>query len=95
MNHDVNVEREVRELTAALVAEGHKVTIDYCVTNDAAAIVIRRKPKTLRNWRHAGCGPRWEKLVDGSVWYRLVDLLEWKKSRAPGTTRDMPGPPRP
>lgn len=36
---------------------------------------------TLRNWRVYGIGPEWVKLPNGSVRYRVADLMEWIESR--------------
>jgi len=41
-----------------------------------AATYLRRSPKTLRNWRAMGIGPRWNGTGHG-VRYRWADLDTW------------------
>ena len=72
---------EVRAIAADLVAWGYKVTLDYSVTSDVAALLIQRQRKTLRNMRYNLCGPPWQKMADGSVWYRIDDLVRWMREQ--------------
>lgn len=49
------------------------------LTPAEAAAYLRRAPKTLRNWRSEGYGPRWSGSGHG-VRYRLADLDAWIKA---------------
>lgn len=43
----------------------------------AAALFLDVHPVTLRKWRCAGIGPRWEVLPGGRIRYSLCDLRSW------------------
>lgn len=46
------------------------------LTNDEAAVVLRRPASTLAYWRHMGEGPPYAK-VGKRVLYRRIDIEEW------------------
>lgn len=42
-----------------------------------AAVIVGRKPKTLRDWRWKGIGPKWSQDPNKKVTYLLKDLEAW------------------
>lgn len=46
------------------------------VLTPEAARIVKTTPTTMRNWRKAGVGPRYLKIV-GRYWYRISDLREF------------------
>lgn len=56
---------------------GFTVTSDLQVQTLAAAHVLNRSSKTLRNWRAGGAGPAWRS-VNNLVWYSLPVLIAWR-----------------
>jgi helix-turn-helix protein len=53
--------------------------LDALLTSREAAQFLRKSVSTLNNWRNLGKGPPYLKDpgVNGRVYYRLRDLLEW------------------
>jgi predicted DNA-binding transcriptional regulator AlpA len=51
-----------------------------------AAEIIGASPKTLRNWRVKGCGPRFIKAGSKLVRYRLPDILVWQEANVRSST---------
>jgi hypothetical protein len=69
----------VGELRRWCQANGHHVTADGAVYEDAAAAILDRSAGTLRNWRSSGAGsalPFYRSGRTGRVRYRLTDLAE-------------------
>ena len=65
------------ELRAWCATNGHHVTPDGSVYEEAAAAILDRAPGTLRNWRVAGSPlPYFRHGRTGRVRYRLTDLAE-------------------
>ena len=50
-------------------------------------------PSTARAWRASGAGPPFIKLSPRLVRYRLVDVLQWERSRLRRSTADAGRPP--
>jgi Helix-turn-helix domain len=50
------------------------------LTPDEVAECLRKKPKTLANWRSQGIGPAYLK-VEGGVVYRWADVEKWLTSK--------------
>lgn len=66
----------VDELRAWCAENGHYVTADGSVYEEAAAAILDRSPGTLRNWRSAGGPvPFTRHGRTGRVRYRLSDLV--------------------
>lgn len=53
---------------------------DQLLTPDEAAVWIRKKPKTLANWRSQGIGPAYLK-TEGGILYRARDVEKWLTSK--------------
>jgi predicted DNA-binding transcriptional regulator AlpA len=51
--------------------------MDDLMTTNEAAERLRLAPKTLRNWRNLGEGPKSIVLPNGSVRYRVADVDAW------------------
>lgn len=49
----------------------------YRVSEAAAAKLLNRRPRTLRWWREAGCGPTYVCLPGGAVSYPMDGLLDF------------------
>lgn len=47
------------------------------LTNEQVAALLKRSPKTLRNWRLEGRGPRPTKVNGRFVGYRRSDVEAW------------------
>lgn len=76
---------EAKRVTTLLESEGFRVSVDMRIGTQAAARLLDRAPKSLRNWRCAGTGPAWH--ADGGiVLYRIVDVLAWRA----GVSRSVP-----
>jgi predicted DNA-binding transcriptional regulator AlpA len=50
------------------------------------AAIIGASPKTLRNWRVKGNGPRFIKTGSKLVRYRLSDILAWQEANVRHST---------
>ncbi|MFJ9440348.1 helix-turn-helix transcriptional regulator [Kitasatospora sp. NPDC101235] len=58
--------------------------LDY-LTEAEAARLAGFSPKTLRNWRYLGTGPKYRKLSPGRggrIRYRRSDVEQWLDSQA-------------
>lgn len=66
----------IERIRAWCERNGHWVSWDDRVTEAAAADILGRQPKTLRNWAN-GAGPALprRKNAAGAVTYRIVDLV--------------------
>ena len=53
------------------------VDFDKLLTPAEAGKVLRTNTQTLANWRVAGRGPPWVRLIGRRVFYRKADLREW------------------
>jgi len=59
------------------------------VTEKQAAKMLSVSPRTLRNWRTRGGGPRFVKISERCIRYRIADLNEWTKERTKHSTSDL------
>lgn len=51
--------------------------VELMVTSEVA-LMLRRSPDTLREWRADGIGPVFYRdEVTGAIWYRSVDVHAW------------------
>lgn len=50
--------------------------MEELLTSAEAALRLRKPPRTLRQWRYVGRGPKYVK-VGASVFYRPSDLQAW------------------
>ncbi len=50
------------------------------VSTDEAAASVGLKPKTFRNWRSLGYGPKPTRMSPSMVVYRIEDLEAWLKA---------------
>jgi hypothetical protein len=53
---------------------------DQLLTADEVAERIKKKTKTLANWRSQGIGPAYIK-VEGGILYRARDVEKWLTSK--------------
>lgn len=58
----------------------------FVAAKNIEKVVIGLKPRTLRNWRSLGKGPRWYK--DGGVYYYSVDGIIEHITKDGGQTAD-------
>ncbi|QYI99719.1 helix-turn-helix domain-containing protein [Thalassovita mediterranea] len=54
-----------------------------------AANYLAVSPRTLRNWRTRGGGPKFVKVSARCIRYRLKDLVDWADKRTRRSTSDM------
>ncbi|RIJ27715.1 helix-turn-helix transcriptional regulator [Henriciella algicola] len=54
-----------------------------------AANYLAVSPRTLRNWRTRGGGPKFVKVSARCIRYRLKDLVDWTDKRTRRSTSDM------
>jgi predicted DNA-binding transcriptional regulator AlpA len=59
------------------------------VKEKQAADMLSVAPRTLRNWRTRGGGPRFVKISGRCIRYRVADLNEWTKARTKRSTSDL------
>lgn len=71
----------VDRLREKFEAAGHRVSPRDDVNEAAAAWFLDLKPKTLKNWRSRGEGPRYVKLGAGAF-YPLEALLDYLRGQA-------------
>lgn len=50
--------------------------MDALLTEAEVAVIVKKPPRTLRQWRWLGTGPRYVK-VGRAVRYRPTDLVSW------------------
>lgn len=62
---------------------------DQLLDEAGAAKHLAVSPRTLRNWRTRGGGPKFVKISDRCIRYRLRDLLEWLEKRTRRSTSDL------
>lgn len=65
----------------------------YATDTAGAAYFIGKTPDTLRGWRAAGEGPRYARIGNGSIFYRLDDLREWVDTGRNALLTERPGIP--
>jgi hypothetical protein len=68
--------------------------LDRYLTTKQAAVILGRKPDTLRKWRqHNGKGPKFFRYPDGAIRYSLNELMKFlqdcmvERWQSPGTKR--------
>jgi phage terminase Nu1 subunit (DNA packaging protein) len=54
------------------------------LTPGEVASALKISPRTIEKWRQNGTGPRWTRLSNGMVRYRLDHYLAWCASRDTG-----------
>lgn len=54
-----------------------------------AAAYLSVSPRTLRNWRTRGGGPKFVKVSARCIRYRVKDLAEWTERRTRRSTSDL------
>ncbi|WP_430403136.1 helix-turn-helix transcriptional regulator [Hyphomonas sp.] len=59
------------------------------LTESQAAYLLNLSPRTLRNWRHRGGGPKFVKHSSRCIRYRRADLSEWISQRVRKSTSDL------
>ncbi|MBU2606172.1 MAG: helix-turn-helix domain-containing protein [Alphaproteobacteria bacterium] len=59
------------------------------LTESQAATILNLSPRTLRNWRHLGGGPKFVKHSARLIRYRRQDLVEWVNQRVRKSTSDL------
>lgn len=59
------------------------------LTESQAAYVLNLSPRTLRNWRHRGGGPKFVKHSSRCIRYRRSDLADWVSQRVRKSTSDL------
>ncbi len=59
------------------------------VTEKQAAKLLSVSPRTLRNWRTRGGGPRFVKISGRCIRYSIADINEWTKKRTKRSTSDL------
>ena len=60
-------------------------------TTEEVAAYLRRKPGTVKRWRHLGIGPRYIRGEGGEVLYDWADIDDWvaEKASAPRREREV------
>ena len=59
------------------------------IGEDAAARFLAVSPRTLRNWRTRGNGPKFVKVSARCIRYRVKDLTDWTEKRTRRSTSDL------
>ena len=54
-----------------------------------AAGYLAISPRTLRNWRTRGGGPKYVRISARCIRYRMSDLKEWTENRTRHSTSDL------
>ena len=54
-----------------------------------AADYLAVSPRTLRNWRTRGGGPKYVRISARCIRYRMSDLSEWTENRTRRSTSDF------
>ena len=62
---------------------------DALMSEDQAAGFLAVSPRTLRNWRTRGSGPKYVKVSARCIRYRMRDLAEWTEKRTRRSTSDL------
>ncbi|MGY6626894.1 MAG: helix-turn-helix transcriptional regulator [Oceanicaulis sp.] len=62
---------------------------DALMSEAKAAKFLAVSPRTLRNWRTRGNGPRFVKVSGRCIRYRMRDLAEWTDKRTRRSTSDL------
>jgi predicted DNA-binding transcriptional regulator AlpA len=57
---------------------------DELLTTEELAARLKMSVGTLMNWRSQGKGPRFLKLEDDTVRYRMLDVVEWEEKNTNG-----------
>lgn len=53
----------------------NELNLNQLLTDVQAALLLRKSPRTLANWRCIGKGPAY--IDDGTIRYRLTDVMKW------------------
>ena len=59
------------------------------LSESQAARHLAVSPRTLRNWRTRGNGPKFVKVSARCIRYRVKDLSEWTERRTRRSTSDL------
>lgn len=62
---------------------------DTLVNENQAADMLCVSPRTLRNWRTRGGGPKFVKISPRCIRYRVSDLTSWTEKRIRRSTSDL------
>lgn len=71
---------------AMAVAPLSELHPDQLVDAETAARFLDVSERTLERWRARGFGPRFVKIGDGLVKYRVRTMVEWSAAREQGST---------
>jgi len=59
------------------------------LSESQAARYLAVSPRTLRNWRTRGGGPKFVKVSARCIRYRTKDLVDWTEGRTRRSTSDL------
>ena len=59
------------------------------VDETQAADFLALSKRTLRNWRTRGGGPKFVKVSNRCIRYRLQDLIDWTEKKTRRSTSDL------
>lgn len=62
---------------------------DRLLSESQAAKHLAVSPRTLRNWRTRGGGPKFVKVSARCIRYRVKDLADWTERRTRRSTSDL------
>ena len=87
MTTEGELNQRADRLAERLRRDGLIVTLNTCVTAETAAKLLSVSPRTLRDWRKNGHGPRY--VTTKRTWYPLIELERYTDSQlaASGSTR--------
>lgn len=67
----------------------NKLNSDQYVPEKIAARLLHLSPRTLRNWRVTGAGPKFKKISNRAIRYRVGDLIDWAEGKTRKSTSDL------
>jgi hypothetical protein len=62
---------------------------DQYVPEEIAARLLHLSPRTLRNWRVTGDGPKFKRISKRAIRYRVGDLIDWAEGKTRKSTSDL------
>ena len=83
-NRPSDPRRSGRDRDLAFVVQLRDAPDDTLLTVREAAHFLGYRPKTLRNWQYAGCGPAFHRLHNGAPRYLLGSLRAYLRQLQPG-----------
>jgi len=75
-DHELRIARIVSIFRQAVADSGATTTLDGRVSEEMAAVLLEKAPRSLANYRTAGLGPSFYR-IGGRVTYSLEDLARW------------------